>query len=276
MTAFASSGARLVRAARAGAGLSQRQLGQAAGVAPSTVARVETTGEGSIALLERLLGACDSRLALWPGLDHDQRADEEAEKLVRAHPLDRLADVVEAQPTLRLVARHVEDAAAHVLPVVLHPGLSLLLWLPPRLAPRDPPPVAFTLLPKPPRSYRGDEVLWWGGSLTARRVLPLVDLPTCLDASALRRALPVDPGWTGGARLLHPCDLALCLGWRPWLARLCHALETAAPLDAAHRREPAHREVDHGRRSERAMWPERLAVNPEGYVTPPGVLRRLS
>lgn len=81
----------LLRAARAQAGMSQRELAAAAGIPASSIARIETGArQPSLPVLLRLLAAADVelRLHLEPYDDHDDVLDELA---ARRTPGERAA-----------------------------------------------------------------------------------------------------------------------------------------------------------------------------------------
>lgn len=74
----------LVRIARAQAGLSQRDLAQAAGIPQSTIARIESgSRQPSLPVLARILAAVDLelRVTLEPYDGHDDFYDAEANRL---------------------------------------------------------------------------------------------------------------------------------------------------------------------------------------------------
>lgn len=100
--------ARLVREARAAAGLTQRQLARRAGTAQSVVARVESGQTSpSSETLERLLEAAGYELAvaLLPRPVVDSHMLDDATRILRLSPEQRLLEVRNLSRFLRAARR---------------------------------------------------------------------------------------------------------------------------------------------------------------------------
>lgn len=91
------TGQKLLRDARARAGLTQRQLARQAGVAQPTIARIEAgVADPRVETLERLLAACGVSLvsAARPGVGVDRSQMRELLRLSPRRRLDLLRDDV--------------------------------------------------------------------------------------------------------------------------------------------------------------------------------------
>lgn len=224
----------LVRTARRGAGLSQRALAARAGVAASTLSRVESGSvPPSLDLLDRLLAGC-GKDAVWTLVDRHADLDAELDRCARLAPLDRLSSVgivtwlfVEQLAALDVLLGGAWAASLHGIP---HEGDVGVLW---SSADDDALEALAGLLLRQiallyvdgeltsprvaPRHLRG-EALWLlrnVGHLRTRLVEPLQDWP---------REVRVDAGPGVRLRVVAPEDLGLGDGVRPevlarWLAR---------------------------------------------------------